>query len=206
MGQWPLWRALRPCSGLGPQSSRAKRAGRDRSRQKRPNPDRFRSCWPFLLGDRLTIRRDDLSVNIQPIADIVAERGSFETSIGDLVSRAVVESDSAATDVLISHLGGTKAVQAFLDEAGLQGIRIDRTERELQTETDGLTWTPQFVFPERSSRLAKRLPMPGVKPHSKRTSRIRATPPRPSKWLVSCTDWRRANSFPHPRPRTFSKS
>ncbi len=34
------------------------------------------------LGDRLTIRRDDLSVNIQPIADIVAERGSFETSIG----------------------------------------------------------------------------------------------------------------------------
>lgn len=101
------------------------------------------------LGDRLTIRRGDLSVNIQPIADIVAERGSFETSIGDLVSRAVVESDSAATDVLISHLGGTKAVQAFLDEAGLQGIRIDRTERELQTETDGLTWTPEFVFPER---------------------------------------------------------
>ncbi|GEC38818.1 hypothetical protein EME01_28900 [Sinorhizobium meliloti] len=89
------------------------------------------------LGDRLTIRRDDLSVNIQPIADIVAERGSFETSIGDLVSRAVVESDSAATDVLISHLGGTKAVQAFLDEAGLQGIRIDRTERELQTERTG---------------------------------------------------------------------
>ncbi|RWH82179.1 MAG: class A beta-lactamase [Mesorhizobium sp.] len=101
------------------------------------------------LEDRVTIRREDLSVNIQPIADIVAERGSFETSVGDLVRRAVVESDSAATDVLISHLGGVNAVQAFLDEAGLRGIRIDRTERELQTETDGLTWTPEFVFPER---------------------------------------------------------
>jgi beta-lactamase class A len=107
------------------------------------------------LADRVTIRREDLSVNIQPIADIVAERGMFETNIGDLVRRAVVESDSAATDVLISQLGGVKAVQAFLNEAGLPDIRIDRTERELQTETDGLTWTPEFVFPERLEQARK---------------------------------------------------
>ncbi|MDX0766486.1 class A beta-lactamase [Sinorhizobium medicae] len=107
------------------------------------------------LSDRVTVRREDLSVNIQPIADIVSERGSFETSLGDLLRRAVVESDSAATDMLISRLGGTKAIQAFLGESGLHSIRIDRTERELQTETDGLRWTPKFVFPERLEQARK---------------------------------------------------
>lgn len=106
------------------------------------------------LGDRLTIRRDDLSVNIQPIADIVAERGSFETSIGDLVSRAVVESDSAATDVLISHLGGTKAVQAFLDEAGLQ--ESGSIERSGSFKPNGRAdLDTGFVFPERLEQARK---------------------------------------------------
>lgn len=101
------------------------------------------------LSDPVLIRRDDLSVNIQPIADIVAAQGEFATTIGDLVARAVIESDSAATDVLIDRLGGVQAVQAWLDSAGLDGLRIDRTERTLQTETDGLEWQADFVFPER---------------------------------------------------------
>lgn len=101
------------------------------------------------LDDPVTIRREDLSVNIQPIADIVAARGSFETTIADLVRRAVVESDSAATDVLISRLGGIGALRSFLVEAGIAGIRIDRTERELQTETSGVTWRPEHTDPAR---------------------------------------------------------
>ncbi len=101
------------------------------------------------LDDPVTIRREDLSVNIQPIADIVAARGSFETTIADLVRRAVVESDSAATDVLISRLGGIAALRTFLAEAGIAEIRIDRTERELQTETSGLQWRPEHTYPAR---------------------------------------------------------
>lgn len=101
------------------------------------------------LDDSVTIRREDLSVNIQPIADIVAKEGRFDTIIGDLVARAVIASDSAATDVLIARLGGVKAVQALLDQAGIGGIRIDRTERELQTESTGLSWNPAYVFPEK---------------------------------------------------------
>ena len=110
------------------------------------------------LDDQITIRREDLSVNIQPIADIVARHGSFETSVRDLVRRAVVASDSAATDVLIARLGGTKAIQAFLEKAGLTGVRIDRTERELQTETDGLMWQPEFVFPQRLEQARREVP------------------------------------------------
>lgn len=100
------------------------------------------------LDDRMTLRREDLSVNIQPLADIVLRDGAFKTTIGDLVRRAVVESDSAATDFLIARLGDVSAVQALLDGAGLRGIRIDRTERQLQTEVTGLTWNPSFVDPE----------------------------------------------------------
>ncbi len=101
------------------------------------------------LEDRVTLRREDLSVNIQPLADIVLRDGAFETTIDDLVRRAVVESDSAATDFLIARLGGVRAVQALLMEAGLVDIRIDRTERELQTEVTGLKWSPSFVDPGR---------------------------------------------------------
>ncbi|WP_306226546.1 serine hydrolase [Bosea beijingensis] len=101
------------------------------------------------LEDRVTLRRDDLSVNIQPLADIVLKEGTFESTIEYLVRRAVVESDSAATDFLISRLGGVGAVQAFLRAADLHDIRIDRTERELQTEVTGLRWEPSFVDPER---------------------------------------------------------
>ena len=100
------------------------------------------------LDERVTLRRDDLSVNIQPLADIVLKTGAFETTIGDLVRRAVVESDSAATDFLIARLGGVGTVQALLEAAGLRDIRIDRTERELQTELTGLAWHPSFVDPE----------------------------------------------------------
>ncbi len=101
------------------------------------------------LEDRVTLRREDLSVNIQPLADIVLKDGVFETTIEDLVRRTVVESDSAATDFLISRLGGVGAVQALLEAADLRDIRIDRTERELQTEVTGLRWEPSFVDPER---------------------------------------------------------
>ena len=99
------------------------------------------------LSDPVSIGREDLSVNIQPIADIVEKEGSFQTDIGDLVRRAVVQSDSAATDVLIARLGGVSAIRQFLSGAGFDEIGIDRTERELQTETVGLKWDPSFVFP-----------------------------------------------------------
>lgn len=109
------------------------------------------------LDDPIVIQREDLSVNIQPIADIVAEQGSFETTIGDLVARAVIESDSAATDVLILELGGARAVQSLLDGAGIKGIHIDRTERELQTETTGLRWQADYVYPDRLEEARKRI-------------------------------------------------
>jgi beta-lactamase class A len=96
------------------------------------------------LDDEVTVRRADLSVFVQPIAERVGDNG-FRTTVDDLVRRAIVDSDSAATDVLIARLGGPAVIQAVIARRGITGIRVDRDERRLQTEILGLTWRPEFV-------------------------------------------------------------
>ena len=66
------------------------------------------------------VRRQDLSLFVQPIAQLVTDSG-YRTTVGDLIRRAVVDSDSAATDILIASLGGVTAVQACVDRIGLKG-------------------------------------------------------------------------------------
>jgi beta-lactamase class A len=96
------------------------------------------------LEDRVLIRKQDLSLAVQPLAKLVTGDG-FRTTIDDLIRRAIVDSDSAATDFLVARLGGPKAVQSVLDRLGLADVRFDRDERHLQTETAGLVWRPEFV-------------------------------------------------------------
>jgi beta-lactamase class A len=96
------------------------------------------------LTDAITVHKQDLSLYVQPLAKLVGPAG-YRTTIGDLVRRAVIDSDSAATDILIAQLGGPAAVQDVLSAKGTSGIRIDRDERHLQTEIVGLTWKPEYV-------------------------------------------------------------
>ncbi len=100
------------------------------------------------LDAPVTIKKKDLSLNIQPLADIVLNKGELTTDISDLVFRAITQSDSAATDILFARLGGSSAINAFLESKGIDGIRVDRDERHLQTETDGLTWQPEYTDPD----------------------------------------------------------
>ncbi len=96
------------------------------------------------LEEQITIRKQDLSLNVEPLADLVWDSG-FRTTIGDLVRRAIIQSDSAATDFLIARLGGPPAVQQCLNRLNIKGIRLDRDERHLQTETVGLEWRAAFI-------------------------------------------------------------
>jgi len=96
------------------------------------------------LDDAVIVHRQDLSLNVQPLAALVGENG-YRTTIDELVRRAIVDSDSTAVDILIRKLGGTDQVQAFLDRKKISGVRIDRDERHLQTEIAGLTWRPEYV-------------------------------------------------------------
>ena len=96
------------------------------------------------LEDRVVIRKQDLSLAVQPLAELVTGDG-FRTTVDDLIRRAIVDSDSAATDFLVERLGGPKAVQSVLDRLRLGDVRVDRDERHLQTEIAGLAWRPEFV-------------------------------------------------------------
>ena len=98
------------------------------------------------LDTQVEIQRKDLSLYVQPLEKLVGPNG-YKTTIGDLVRRAIIDSDSAATDVLIARLGGPASVQAVLKKKGVDGIRVDRDERHLQTEIVGLAWRSEFVEP-----------------------------------------------------------
>jgi beta-lactamase class A len=109
------------------------------------------------LDEPILVRRSDLSLANQPIAELVTAQG-YRTTVGDLVRRAIVDSDSAAVDILIAKLGGPAQVQAFLNRKGIQGVRIDRDEKHLQTEVAGLQWRPEFVDPAVLEKATRRVP------------------------------------------------
>jgi beta-lactamase class A len=88
------------------------------------------------LNDRVTIGREDLSVPFSPIAR--AFRGSREYTLRELLEAALGQSDNTAADVLMRLVGGPAAVTAFLRQAGIEGMRLDRYERDLQPEIAGL--------------------------------------------------------------------
>jgi beta-lactamase class A len=79
------------------------------------------------------------------LAGLVKSEKGYSTTLGDLVFRAVVDSDSAASDILFARIGGAAGAGAFLARNRIQGVRVDRDERHLQTETVGLRWRPEYV-------------------------------------------------------------
>lgn len=109
------------------------------------------------IDGEVVVRREDLSVYVQPVAALVGTNG-FRTTWRDLARRAVVDSDSAATDILLARLGGPAVVQRMLERKGVQGIRVDRNERDLQTQIVGLRWRPEFVDPEALRRATAMVP------------------------------------------------
>ncbi|HKV98172.1 MAG TPA: class A beta-lactamase [Vicinamibacterales bacterium] len=109
------------------------------------------------LDDEVLVRKQDLSVFVQPIAKLVGADG-FKTTIGDLVRRAIVDSDSAATDILIAKLGGPLAVQLTLNRGGVTGVRVDRDEKHLQTEINDLVWRDEYLDPPVLDRAISSVP------------------------------------------------
>ncbi|HEX6865596.1 MAG TPA: class A beta-lactamase [Caulobacteraceae bacterium] len=89
------------------------------------------------LDDEITLGVEDLSPPYSPVAD--AWPGVKTYTVRELLVRAVGGSDNTAADVLMHRIGGPGMVQAWLDEHRIVGLRIDRYERELQTEIYGLS-------------------------------------------------------------------
>lgn len=88
------------------------------------------------LDETITIRDVDLSPAYSPVADAWPQVASY--TIADLLVRAAGNSDNTAADLLMKRIGGPGVVTAWLTAKGVQNIRVDRYERELQPESAGL--------------------------------------------------------------------
>lgn len=97
------------------------------------------------LDERVTIRKDDLSLFHQPIRKFVGEAG-YSASLRSLMDGALQSSDNAANDALVRRLGGPFAVQVAIVGKNLDGIRFGPGERTMQTAAAGLTWRPEYSF------------------------------------------------------------
>ena len=95
------------------------------------------------LDQNVRIMRDDLTLFNQPIATLVDEDG-YETTVLDLLNRAMTKSDNTANDRLLRLVGGPDKVRATLSAKALVGIRFGPGERALQSKTAGLTWQQSY--------------------------------------------------------------
>lgn len=106
---------------------------------------------------KFTFHRSDLSLSHQPIEDRLGKRNSITITLSDCIELMVTESCSGSADFVIRKLGGTAVVNAFLKKNNIQGMSVDRQERDLQTNIVGLKWRPEFVDARKLDAALKRI-------------------------------------------------
>ncbi|HYE27456.1 MAG TPA: serine hydrolase [Allosphingosinicella sp.] len=93
----------------------------------------------------VTVRREDMTLFHQPISAQL--RGDGHTStIGDLIYRAITQSDNTCNDFVLWKAGGPDAVRSFLRERGIEGIRFGPGERLLQSQIAGIQWQQSYAY------------------------------------------------------------
>lgn len=99
------------------------------------------------LGDEVVLHAEDVSPGPEAFSDLIKSKGraGYKTNIEELLRRAIVDSDSTSIDFLIERMGGLGKVQAYLARHKIEGIRIDRNERDLQAESVGLVWKASYA-------------------------------------------------------------
>ena len=98
------------------------------------------------LHQAVILNRSDLTLFHQPIASLIGVNG-YQTTVLDLLMRAMTQSDNTANDRLLTIIGGPDAVRDFLSKKDLKGIRFGPGERLLQSATAGLMWNQSLSMP-----------------------------------------------------------
>jgi beta-lactamase class A len=108
------------------------------------------------LDERFTLKPMDLSP-WSPIAQ--AWPGRADYTARELLAAALTVSDNTAADVLLGRIGGPGALTAWLLGAHVEEIRVDRYEREIQTEMLGLEpFRPAWKDPAALQRARQAVP------------------------------------------------
>ncbi|HEX5236953.1 MAG TPA: serine hydrolase [Sphingomicrobium sp.] len=98
------------------------------------------------LDDKVTLTTNDLTLFHEPIAEELLKGGSYTTTLGDLMLRAITTSDNTANDKLMRSVGGPAAVRAMIARKHLGAIRFANGERALQSRIAGLTWSQDYAL------------------------------------------------------------
>ena len=117
----------------------------------------LRDSGRLRLDDAVTVRREDLTLFHQPIAALVKGEDGYQTTVGELLQRALTMSDNTANDRLLRFVGGPSAVRDFLQRKNLGNIRFGPGERLLQAQTAGLAWLPEYAFGNAFARARAKL-------------------------------------------------
>jgi beta-lactamase class A len=96
------------------------------------------------LDDRVTLDRDDITLFHQPVAALIRQSGTYTTSLGDLMFKAITTSDNTCNDKLMRSVGGPQAVRDMIERKHLGAIRFYNGERALQSKIAGLIWSPSY--------------------------------------------------------------
>ncbi|PTM41253.1 class A beta-lactamase [Bosea sp. 124] len=110
----------------------------------------------FKLDEKITIRRSEFSLYHSPLAKAF-EGESNAYPLRELIALAAGESDNTAADILMREIGGPRVVRAMLAAGGIQGITVDRYERQFQPEVFGLPgfgWNDVIDEPAYRAKLA----------------------------------------------------
>lgn len=95
------------------------------------------------LSEAAIVRREDMTLFHQPLASLIGASG-YKTTLSDLMTRAMTQSDNTANDMLLRRAGGPEAVRGFLARRFVSNVRFGPGERLLQSTTAGLSWNPSY--------------------------------------------------------------
>jgi beta-lactamase class A len=99
----------------------------------------------FDLSRGITVTEKDLTLFHQPIRALAMRPGGYRTTSGDLMTRALTQSDNSANDRLLREVGGPEAVRSMLQTKGIGGIRFGPGETRLQAAVAGLEWPSDWA-------------------------------------------------------------
>ena len=95
------------------------------------------------LDQAVTLWPQDRSVFNQPISYQITDAG-FQTTIRTLMHHALINSDNAANDKLMSLAGGAPGVLDMIRSKSLEGVKLAEDEKHLQAHIAGLVWSPEL--------------------------------------------------------------
>jgi beta-lactamase class A len=110
------------------------------------------------LDQKVTLGRDDLTLFHQPIwAKVLG--GGATTTLGNLLTTAITDSDNTANDKLMRSIGGPEVVRSMVERKGLGAIRFYDGERALQSRIAGLIWSQSWALGDGFYKARNALPL-----------------------------------------------